>query len=474
MEAKTFTVKTAAVRGAEAAPMVAEVSAAPGLPDISIVGMADASVLEARSRIRCALRASGYELPRAAVVISLSPADMRKAGSCFDLPIAVGVLAATGQIPTGWLDGCLFAGELALDGTVLPARGSVAFQQLAASQGLALATGKGADALAGCGECLSLSTLADLRAGKSGAAPIPSASPEPTRPLDFSDIHGCETAKRAVAVAVAGGHGIALVGGTATSRAMIAERIPSIMPAMTDGEMREVARIHSICGEPVSSIAAGSRPFRSPAPCISAAGFVGGGRPVRPGEVSLAHGGVLYLDDAAEWDPLKLQMMRMPMEEGAVRIVRADGACSMPARFQLVVGADFCPCGGYGQRDAECRCPETRALRYRDAAAGRMLCAGVQMKVFIEGKKNEAGGMDSAELRRMVERARSVAAARGDYPGSMTKKAADFINRSARKMGIDPMRVRDIARTIADMDESGRIRMRHAREAAAYALGKTL
>lgn len=473
MEAKTFEVKTAIIRGAEPVPVVVEARVMPGIPGVSITGMADGAVFEARSRVRCALRSCGYELPRTSVFINLAPAGMRKEGGHLDLPIAVALLAVSGQIPTGWLDGCLLAGGLGLDGAVFAPQSAAAMQMLAAAQGDALVTGGEAEVLGGCGACLSLGTLADLRAGAGGASPVPPVAPAPMETLDFADISG-EVVKRALAVAVAGGHGIALVGGSPARRRAIARRIPSIMPAMTEGEMREAARIHSAAGESIAPLAAGARPFRSPSHAISCAGIVGGGRPVRPGEASLAHAGVLYLDDAGEWRLPGMQMLRTSGREGCVRIVRAEGIYEIPARFQLVAGCEPCPCGGYGQRGAECRCSEAKVERYRAVLAGRLLGAGAGMRVHVADGGSESGGWDSSDLRRMVERARSFAAGRGRYEGTVSKRCADFIGECSEARGIDPMRLRDISRTIADMDESEHIHLRHAQEASVYAIGRAI
>ena len=475
METKAIKVETATLRGADAVPVAVGACVMPGIPGVSIVGMAPAAVSEIRSRVRCALRSCGYMLPRASVVINLAPGEIRKAGSHLDLPIAVALLAATGQIPTGWLDGCLFAGELELDGKVRPASGAAAMAMLAHSRDGKLVTGAHAEVPSLCGSFLSLESLADLKAGRDGVrAAAPLAPSEDVEDLDFADIDVSDSVKRALAVAVAGGFGIALVGGTPEARLSIARRVPFIMPMMTPEEMRTAMALHSAAGKPLAALAACARPFRSPSPVISCAGLVGGGRPVRPGEASLAHSGVLYLEDIAKWDAAKLQTLRMPGREGCVRIVRAEGSYTMPTGFQLIAGCEECACGGYGLRGAECCCSETKVKRYRTVVAQRLSQLGVGMAVHVASGGGARRGLGSRDLRQMVARARAFSEERGDYEGSMTKDCADFIREFCGARGIDPMGLRNIARTIADMEESEHIRISHARGASVFALGRAV
>ena len=294
MGAGSATVRTAALQGVTARPVKVEVSSSGGIPGLDIVGMPDTAVLEARSRVRCALRSSNFELPRAHITINLAPGGMRKTGTAFDLPIAVAILIATGQLPPSVADDTLFAGELALDGSVCPVRGDMAYALLAKDQGLRLVTSADSDLTGGWGsDALAVRALAQLRGGVGGLAPLGSARAgekdlELRERLDFADVVDQELAKRAMTIAAAGRHGMLMVGPPGAGKTMLARRLPTILPPLGEYEQAEPLLLHSVAGQSVEGISRGERPFRSPHHSISVGGLVGGGRPVTPGETSLA------------------------------------------------------------------------------------------------------------------------------------------------------------------------------------------
>lgn len=493
--AGTYAVHAACIRGVEAFPVTVEVSAAGGIPGISIVGMADAAVLEARSRIRCALRATGFDIPRSSFTVNLAPGDIRKTGSGLDLPIAVAVLALSGQIPMSGLDGCLFVGELGLDGAVGGVHGEVAYQLLARDSGLAFVGGLApghvgiADVRQGY-----LSDLGTLRQGIAAALrafPVrATGGARAADVLDYSDVLGQEIAKRGIAVAATGGLGMLMIGSPGAGKTMLARRMTSILPPIEERELQQALCIHSVADEPTDALLRGERPFRSPHHSVSAAGLVGGGRPVRPGEISLAHGGVLFLDELAEFSAQTLQMLRQPIEDGSVRIVRADGAYRFPARFQLLAASNPCPCGYLGDREMACRCSDAMVERYRSKLAGPLAdridlilnVARPDPEVIVRG----AEGLSTAAMRAEVERGRAFRAWRerktsGGEPAaaspleSMTEIYAlddeareTLIGLAHRALltGRGLKRLCRIARTIADMAESEQVEPGHLLEAS--------
>lgn len=299
MAFETFAVHAACIRGVEAIPVTVEVSLAGGVPGIQMLGIPSMEVMESRGRIRCAMRSAGFEIPRSGITVNLAPGDIRKTGSGFDLPIAIAVLAADGQIPCDNLDRCLIAGELGLDGTVLPVKGEVAFQLLARDLGLSFIAGRSDQhvPLAGV-DCGFIDHLSQLAHGMGDAARhyLDSEGVEATfePELDYADVLGQEVAKRGMALAAAGELGLLMIGSPGSGKTMLARRMTGILPELSVEDQQEALCIHSVLGENIDGLLAGHRPFRSPHHSISTAGLIGGGRPVHPGEISLAHGGVLF------------------------------------------------------------------------------------------------------------------------------------------------------------------------------------
>lgn len=478
-------VRSAVLKGVAAIPVEVEVVVSHGVVAFNVVGMADAAVQESRERVRAALKQSGFSMPADRVLVNLAPSSLKKTGSGFDLAIAVGLLVATGQVNPEIARNRLFVGELSLDGRVRPVTGLLAYGLCARDQGCQLVCSSHAEGIIPMEglEVQGLGALSDLR--ERGFSPVECRGGDaPPAPLDFADISGNEVAKRALQVAAAGSHGVLMMGPPGSGKSMLASRLPSILPPLTSDELLQCALIHSVAGEDTAPVLAGRRPFRSPHHSATSPSLIGGGSPVKPGEISLAHHGVLFLDELAEFKPSVLQQVRQPLEEGTVRIARAEGTVAFPARFMLVGAANPCPCGFYGDRRHECSCGPARIQAYQNRIGGPLMdridihidVSRVDPREVIASRKGTA----SAALREGVLKAREyaswrrarqgpgeprrdpVAACRLDDAGQEALEAAA---RTHAMSGRGIVRTLAIARTIADMEEEPSVSTDHLYEA---------
>jgi len=478
--------------GVEAREVRAEVDVRGGLPAFALVGLPDAAVRESRERVRAALANSGFTFPQQRIVANLAPADLRKAGPGFDLAIAAALLAASGQLPPGALERVGLAGELALDGSIRPVAGALAMAEAAGKGGaraIAVPAANAAEAaLAGGPRVVPLERLEQVRLLGTEAEPEARDAParavaEPEHP-DLTDLRGQPFLRTALEVAAAGGHSLLMTGPPGAGKSLAARRLPSILPPLSEPERIEVLRIASACGQRAEPQP--RRPFRAPHHTISAAGLVGGGNPPRPGEVTLAHRGVLFLDELPEFSRDALEALRQPLEDGRVVISRARHAVELPCRFMLVAAANPCPCGR-GRDSGECECPEGAVARYRARLSGA-LADRVDIAITVGRPGAEAMASGPGEESRAV-RERVVAARRlqelrlgpGRANADMTALEARRhveLDRAGRRLlaeayerlrlsGRGHERVLRVARTLADLDGAGTVSASHLEGALA-------
>ena len=496
-------VLSGAIMGIDGYIVEVEVDISHGLPSFSTVGLPEGAVKESKDRVKAAINNSGYYFPSDRITVNLAPADVKKSGTAFDLPIAIGILSATGLMDNNKCNGYMFLGELSLDGFVRPIKGVLPITIAAKNMGIKgifLPFENASEAAVVDGiDILPIATLSDvvefLRDIKN-ISPFKresnSVDLKNREDIDFKDVRGQENAKRALEIAAAGAHNVIMIGPPGSGKTMLAKRISTILPPLSFEESLETSKVYSVMGLlPRENGLITRRPFRSPHHTISDVGMVGGGHPPRPGEVSLANNGVLFLDELPEFKRNVLEVLRQPMEDRIVTITRASSTVTYPANFMLIAAMNPCPCGYFGDRKHQCTCSMLQIQRYRSKVSGPLLDR-IDLHIEVPSVSYKElsgteGGLSSSDILRKVIKAREIQKERfkdldiitnaemrsshikrfcklNDEAKSLLKDAVENLGISARAYS----RILKIARTIADLEESLDIKIDHVAEAIQY------